>query len=158
MDGLDIAILVVVGLSTLWGLARGFTRTVLLLALWVLAVVLALEAGRWLAAFVTPRPIANPFLARLVIFVAVVLAVRVLGGLLLHGLWRDLDAHRRLRAFDRGLGALFGFVRGVLLVIVLLLAARAVGVHPGRDAPRSRLLPLLRPWVARARRLGGIRV
>jgi membrane protein required for colicin V production len=152
VDGPDIACLVVVALSTLFGLVRGLTRSVLLLALWILALVLAFRLGPLLADLLVPRVVGDPFLARIVAFAAVALAVRILGGLVVHALGRDLDERRKLRAFDRGLGAVFGFLRGVVLVVLFLLAVRALGFHASRLAPHSRFLPVLRPWVRRTGR------
>ncbi len=153
VDGLDIAFVAVVALSTLFGLVRGFMRTFLVLLLWVLAVFLALRLGPPLAALLTPGVVANPFLARIAAFVALLLAVRVLGGLALRGLERDLAARKEFNALDHGCGAVFGFLRGVALVVLFLLAVRALGFHAARLAPRSRLVPVLRPWVRRTGRL-----
>jgi membrane protein required for colicin V production len=153
MDGFDIAALVVIVLSTLFGLARGFVRTVLLILLWVLALVLAFRLAPPLARLLVPAVVGDPFFARIVAFVALVLVVRLFGGLALHGLERDLAAHQSLSKLDHVLGALFGFLRGVAFVVLALLAVRALGFHASRLAPRSRLVPVLRPWVRRTGRL-----
>ncbi len=152
LDALDLAFIVVVALSTLVGLLRGFLRSSLLLVLWIVAVVLALRLGPPLAGLISPALVANAFLARLLAFVVLLLAVRILGGIALHALERDLANHKNFDGLDHTLGALYGFLRGVALVLLFLLAVRALGFHLGRLAPHSRLVPVLRPWVGRTGR------
>lgn len=153
----DLAILVVVGLSALWGLWRGFLYSTLDLASWIFAIVLAWKVSPWLVALVGSRVASiSPFVARVVIFFLLVLLVRLLTAFVIHALHERLDERSRLRSLDHFMGGIFGLARGLLIVIALCLAAHAAGFHARQYAPRSRLLPLLRPWIVRTGRWAGL--
>ncbi|MBN7798673.1 CvpA family protein [Parahaliea mediterranea] len=125
----DWAILAVVGLSTLVSLWRGFTREALSLLGWVAAFVaanlFASEVASGLAGVIgniTARYIA----AWLLVFIGVLLVVG-LAGMVMSQLVRATG----LGPTDRLLGTLFGFTRGVVIVMVLVFLIREL--LPPRD-------------------------
>jgi membrane protein required for colicin V production len=117
----DIAVLVVLGVSMLIGVMRGFVKEVMAIAAWVLAFVLARQfapaVAGWLPQALQPAGLrlAAGFLCLL------------FGGLLL--LWvatyfaLQLIRSQGLTLADRTIGAIFGFLRGVLIVLVGVLVA-----------------------------------
>ena len=121
MSTFDIAVLSVIGISLLVGLTRGAVREVFALAGWVAAFLLA----RWLAsdiALLLPDAIPSQGLRHLAAFIIVVVSVLLLATLIgvaasgvIHGLG--------LGALDRGLGLVFGLARGLLIVLMFVLAA-----------------------------------
>ena len=127
VDWLLLAALV---LSVLVGLWRGFVLEVLALAGWVVAYL----AAHWLAPMWAPHlPIGEPqsklnFVAA---FALVFIATLVLWGLASR-LVRLLVNATPLRGVDRVLGAAFGVVRGVVLLLVL---ATAVALTPAAQSP-----------------------
>lgn len=121
----DIGLAVFLALSVLIGLARGFVFELLSLAGWFAA----WFAGFWLTPmFVGYMHIGEPgsrlnYGATFACVFLVALVVWSLGARLVRALIRATP----LSAFDRLLGAAFGFVRGL---VVLLVAATVIGISP----------------------------
>jgi len=120
MTWFDYAVFAVLGFSLVIGVLRGLTRELISLAGWVAAFILATlfsgEAARWM-----PESL-GPLLAGLLAFLAVfvgVLLVTFFIGLILSMLLRAAG----LGVADRMLGALFGLLRGVVIVLVAVMLA-----------------------------------
>lgn len=140
---IDLVLLVVIGLSALLGLLRGFVGIVVGTASWLLAGWAAFQfgdrAGHWLAADAVPS-MTESVGGYALVFVAVLVAVALLGMLVRGG----IEA-MRLTGTDRILGFGLGLARGVLFAWVLVLL---MGFTPWPREPawqQSWLLPLLRP-------------
>ena len=121
MTWFDYAVLAVLAVSILIGIWRGLVREAFSLAGWIAACIAALtlapEAGQLLPAnFATP--FARGVIAGVVIFL-VVLIVCGIAGLLVAKALRLAG----LGLADRTLGALFGFARGALISLIVVLAA-----------------------------------
>ena len=127
---IDLALIAALLVSVLLGLWRGFVLEAMALAGWVVAYF----AAQWLAPQWAPHlPVAESgsqlnFAAA---FLAAFLAVLILWGLFSRGV-RVLINATPLRALDRVLGAAFGAVRGVVLLLVL---AVAVTMTPAAQSP-----------------------
>lgn len=119
----DIIILGVVLLSCLFGAFRGLVKEALSLAFWIGAAVLASVFDDALASrlgVVSDSPIVRQIVAFVLIFVFTVFA----GGILSNMISR-LMSRAGLGGVDRGLGALFGIIRGLVIVtIVVMLTVR----------------------------------
>jgi membrane protein required for colicin V production len=129
----DAAMLGIVLLSALIGLLRGITFELLSLAGWFAAYF----GGRWLEPFVAPYlPIgaAGSALNRGAAFASAFLALLIVWSLLARAI-SALIAATPLRPFDRLLGAAFGFVRGL---VVLLVAATVIAYTPLAQSPAWR--------------------
>ena len=121
MSSLDLAIVVVLGLSMAWGIWRGFVREILSLAGWVLAF-LAANAVAAPIGDALPEGLARPELRVLIAFVVVfvfVLSAMTLVAMLLSKLFRRAG----LGGVDRTLGGFFGLARGIVLLLAFTLAA-----------------------------------
>jgi membrane protein required for colicin V production len=121
----DAVMLAVVALSTLLGVMRGFTLEVLSLAGWVAA----WFAGFWLGPTLAPHlPIGSrgSDLNGVAAFACAFLLVLVLWGLVAR-IVAAFVGRTLLRPLDRGLGALFGLLRGV---VVLLAVATVFAFTP----------------------------
>jgi len=121
----DIGLAAFLLLSVLIGLARGFVFELLSLAGWFAA----WFVGLWLTPmFAGDIPLGDPgsSLNYGLTFACVFLVALVVWSLVAR-LVRALIRATPLSAFDRLLGAGFGFVRGL---VVLLVAATVVGVSP----------------------------
>jgi membrane protein required for colicin V production len=147
---LDWVLLAVLALSTLIGLWRGLVFELLSLAAWLLA---WLAAQWWSPAVAQWLGTAHTAPAFALTFVAALIA----GGLLAR-LARLLVAATPLRLVDRLLGAGFGFLRGLL---ILLVAASLLALTPAARSPAWRasrgagglqaLVEMLKPlWPASA--------
>ena len=130
MAALDWIIVLVLLLSLLLGAWRGLVFEVMSVLSWIAAFVLA----QWFATDLASRlPMTSASdgvryaLAFVLIFV-----VSVFAGGLLATLVKKLFSAVGLQPVDRALGALFGLLRGAL---VLLAATLAIGMTPFKTAP-----------------------
>lgn len=120
MNGLDVAILLVVTLSALLAAAHGFLLEVFSLAGLVAGFMLASWQYARVAAWFLPH-VKSAWTADILGFLIVFLAVVVLAGIIARIL-RWLMQEAGLRWFDRMLGAGFGALRGALMAAVMLLS------------------------------------
>lgn len=119
---LDWVIIAIVALSTLISLWRGFTREALSLLGWVLAFIAANLFGGVLAselAGVIDNVTARYIAGWLLVFVGVLLAASLSGMLMAR-----VVQMTGLGTLDRLLGTLFGFARGVVIVMVIVFVVR----------------------------------
>lgn len=119
MSSVDIFLLLVLLVSVLVGVWRGLVHEVLSVAAWVVAYLLAQwlapQAAQWLPLSDTAEPLryAAGFV---VVFVLTLLVVGLVSWLIKQGLEQV-----GLRPVDRVLGAVFGAVRGVVVLLALAL-------------------------------------
>jgi len=125
MTWFDYAAFAIVGLSALLAVIRGVVREIAALAGWVAALILsgllAQQLAQWLPA--TLSPMLRAVIAYLLIFLGVLL-LSGLTGVLLAKLFRAAG----LGFTDRAVGALFGLVRGALIVFVAVMLAGLTGL------------------------------
>lgn len=142
MNWVDVAILAVLVLSALAGLARGLVREVLGVGAWVLALLAAWELFAD-AAPVMHRHVADPNIADgaafLVVFVPTLIVLWVLARVVSGAVQRSA-----VGGLDRTLGLVFGLARGALIVVAAyILAGLAVPVEQWPPPVlRARLLPV----------------
>lgn len=122
MAAIDIISLVIVGVSALHGLWRGFTRQALGLGGWILAILLACRfyAGLipWTSSYLSNH-LAAEAAAFIILLVGLLIAASVLSSFIVR-----LVHLTALSGLDRTLGCGFGAIRGGLLVILLFMAAQ----------------------------------
>jgi len=118
----DIVILIIVLISAVIGLVRGFLREVLSLASWFAAFILALyfspAVAEWLGGQLDDEGV------RLVIGFVGIFALTLIAGGIVQWLVRKLVETSGMSGTDRFLGFLFGSLRGVLVCIIGLIAIR----------------------------------
>lgn len=124
MNVADWVIVVVVVISTLISIKRGFVREALSLASWVAALIVAMVFFERLAVVLEPH-ITMPGLRLIVAFGALFVATLIVGAAVnfLIGELVDLTG---LTGTDRALGTVFGMVRGAILVLTLLILMQPV--------------------------------
>lgn len=117
----DLVVLIIFIVSVLLSIVRGIVRESLSLAGWVVAYMAAkIFAKDFL--IVLPLSITDDSLRMVISYVAVFLAVLIVMSMvtmLASALIRTVG----LGLVDRSLGALFGFARGLLVVLLLVLSA-----------------------------------
>ncbi len=152
MTLLDYAVLAIAGVSVLLGVIRGFVREVIALASWVAAFVGASAYGGTVAPLLAqqiPDEKWRVLAAVVAVFVVVLVAVNVVALLA-----SKLIKSAGLGVEDRVLGSVFGLVRGVLIVLVLVLGA-GLTVLPRQPvwkdamlaAPLEKLAELVKQWL-----------
>lgn len=127
MSSLDIAVLVGLAVSLAVGVWRGLVYEVLSVLSWIVAFVLA----QWLAPDAAARlPLGgtSDAVRYAAGFVVVFVGAAFLGGLIAWGL-RKLVSATGLGLVDRMLGAAFGVVRGVVLLLALAVVVNMTPLH-----------------------------
>jgi membrane protein required for colicin V production len=120
---LDIVFLLVVFLSILFGVIKGFIREIFSLIFLVLAVILSFlfyyEAGTFLMKYIDSRQVAS-FAG----FISIFTVVLIIGAVVTYFVKKILTVGP-LKSVDRILGGVFGLLRGILIsgVIVFALVA-----------------------------------
>jgi len=142
MSWLDVGIVGIIALSALISVFRGFVREFIALLSWIVALWLAFSFAEVLAPLL-PASIDEADLAlgetRVTVrnlrvgiaFTLIVVLSLIVGAILNHVIGRYL-MRGSLNLADRGLGLIFGVVRGVIIVVLLVLVAgltRFPGTH-----------------------------
>ena len=137
MTWVDYAVLAIIGISVLLSVIHGLVRELMALAAWIVAFLTAQFYAADVAPLV-PAAITSPSLRLLAAFLLVFLAVLVVMSVLASLISR-LIRRAGLGAVDRLLGALFGFVRGLAIVMVVVLLA-GLTMLPRQQAWRHAML------------------
>ena len=140
MNWADWSIVTVIGLSTLLSLKRGFVKEALSLAAWVAAFFISTAFVSRMAGLLAGL-IANDALRYTSAYVILFAATLMLGALL-NSLLAQLIKMTGLSGMDRLLGTVFGFARGLIVVVVVVYVARALAPQP-QVLESSLLLPQL---------------
>ena len=142
MTWLDWTILTIIGLSTLLSLKRGFVKEALSLVAWVAAFLVSTAfAGR--LSVQLSEFISNDAFRYASAYVILFAATLMLGSLLNMLLSQAIKA-TGLSGADRVLGTVFGFGRGLIVVLVALYVLQAVLAQEEQAfMHQSRLLPHL---------------
>ena len=121
MNWADIAILTIIGISVVIGVFRGFVREVLSLVAWIVAFWIAYQFCIP-ASTLLENHISVPTGRYVATFVALLVLSLLVTGLINHLISRLIDK-TGLSGTDRMLGVLFGVVRGIAIVAVIVFLA-----------------------------------
>jgi membrane protein required for colicin V production len=141
LTAFDYAVLIVIALSALRGIWRGFLAEVFGLIGWVAAFLIASRYAGALAVHVPANWPGGQLTQWLVAFAALVIVVMLVVAVFSTLLGRLTEA-TGLRGVDRSLGMLFGLARGVILVLILVALAGLTDL-PKQEFWRD---ALLRPY------------
>lgn len=151
MVAFDYIILIVLLASTGVGAFRGFFREALSLTTWIIAVWVAWKfphAFDALLGGVLSDPVIKLWAGRFLTFVAIVLV----GGVITAVVAMVIKS-AGLSSSDRSLGMLFGLVRGVLLVGLLVILAEVLELPSEQWWKDSMLVPYVQPIAGLMREL-----
>lgn len=139
MTPIDFALIAIVLISAVVGLVRGLLREVVAVLSWVLALWLAWQFGPSLEPYLgglLQGPQVRPWAARVIIVIVVLLVGTGVGALLGHFVRLSI-----FNATDRLFGFVFGTLRGVLLIGVLVMLGQLLRLEEEPWWKRSRLMP-----------------
>ncbi len=139
MTGADAFIVLILLGSTLIGLLRGFVREAVSLTFWILAIWAAWKFGPQvephLGGLLANASVA-PWVGRIVVLLLVLIAGWVV-AMLLSYITRSIG----LGPIDRLIGLLFGIVRGLVLVGLIVIGAELLHLNREDWWSRSKLIP-----------------
>jgi membrane protein required for colicin V production len=136
---IDVLILLVMVGSTLIGALRGFIREAASVVFWILAIWAAWKLGPSVEPHLgglLADPNIAPWVGRLTVLVLVLLAGWIV-GMLLSYFTRSLG----LGVMDRVIGVLFGIVRGMVIVGLLIIGGELLHLNHEEWWGRSKLVP-----------------
>ena len=154
----DYTVLIILGSSVLVSVVRGFTREALALAAWVVAFFMANLLSGVVAEWMNPA-IAAGSVRAITAFVAVFVVTLILMSLAAIAVSRLLK-NAGLGLEDRLLGGFFGFARGMVIVLTLVIVGGLTGLprqpvwsdamlSPPLEAVAAMLKPMLPQAVGR---------
>ncbi len=138
MNWVDYLILVIIVISTLISLLRGFLREIVSLVTWVVGFWVALRFARPLGDVFSF--IHNPSV-RVIIGFALLFVVILIIGAVINFLIGKIMEKTGAGAADRVLGLLFGMLRGFVIVAVLVIMAGLTTLPQNDWWHASRLIP-----------------
>lgn len=145
MVWVDWCIVLILAVSVVFGVLRGFVKEALSLAAWVIGFWVALAHWSMLAGKLG-RYIDSGSTAAVIAFAVLLFGTLLVGAVINHFVHQGL-AKAGLEGFDRALGGLFGLVRGVAITAVVLLFAGLLHADGSESWKRSKLLPYFGPTV-----------
>jgi len=119
MNWVDVAILIIISLSAIISLFRGFVREAVSLATWAVAFWVAISFSDKLAPLLDGM-IESPTIRLTVAFAALFL-ITLIAGAMVNYLISQLVQKTGMGGTDRMLGIIFGIGRGIVIVGVLVL-------------------------------------
>jgi membrane protein required for colicin V production len=140
MNWADWAILVILAISSLISLKRGFVKEALSLVIWVLAFVIAMLFSGGLATLLSEL-ITTPSVREMVAF-GLLFAATLVVGAMVNYLIGELVRMTGLSGTDRMFGMVFGVARGLIVVMALVVLLPSI-VPVDRDGwwQESALIP-----------------
>jgi membrane protein required for colicin V production len=139
MNAADYLLLVIVLISALVGIWRGFLREAIALVTWLAALIIAWQFGGSLEPVLgglLSSDDVRPWAARAIIFIVVLLVGAGIGSVVNYFVRLSIFSH-----MDRFLGGLFGALRGVVVAGVLALLGQLLELNTEDWWERSLLVP-----------------
>ena len=140
MPWFDITFLIILLVSTVFGLVRGFAKDAISLAAWILAFIVAITLADKFA-LILPESIVNPRL-RVGVSIAVLFLATLIMGTIANFLLAGFINLVKMQSIDRGMGAIFGLVRGVIIICFLVVLGTYIGLNEAVWWDNSTLVPI----------------
>ena len=115
----DWTILVIVTISGIISLFRGFTKEFLSLFLWVFSFLTAISLEYLVSPFISSY-IGNPEISKIGVYIVIFVACIFAGGIVINMISK-LIKWSGVSGFDKFLGVLFGMGRGLIVIFIIFL-------------------------------------
>ncbi|KTD20437.1 colicin V [Legionella lansingensis] len=142
---IDLLIVAVIALSVVTGLIRGFVKELIALAVWILAIWLAFTYSQnldpWLQKYIQDKTTRT-----VTAFIIILIAILIAGGIV-NAILSFILKRSGLSGTDRILGMAFGFVRGVFIIALIMVAIQMTSVPYKKYAANSKLYAQFEPVV-----------
>lgn len=145
----DIIFIIIIGLSSITGLLRGFVKEFIAIGVWILAVWAGYNYSGSVTPYIQPY-IQNPSILSIVSFMVVVLGVLIAGGIANFVIGLFLKGSG-LGAMDKVLGGIFGFGRGVFILSLIFAILSMTSLPYQQYVQGSRVYNQLTPvinWIS----------
>ena len=139
----DWTIIIVITASVVLSITRGFVKEFLSLFIWVLAFFAAVNF-EFLATPKINEFIGNPDISKIISYVVVFIIALFIGGLIIKFL-SGLIKWSGASGFDKLLGVLFGFTRGLLILFIIFLLLPA-SAQSNESMTNSKLVPIIQKY------------
>jgi len=143
---IDYFIIAVIAGSAIIGVFRGLVNEVLSLVVWVVALWVAFRFSIHLSALFI-HYIAQPSLRYGISFAILLITTLIIGGLI-RWIFNKVVESTGLGGINRSIGLVFGLIRGILLVAILILLAEFTELPTVQAWIHSVLLPHFHPLVS----------
>jgi membrane protein required for colicin V production len=146
LQWVDIGIIAIIGLSVLTGLFRGFVKELVALCVWALAIWLGFNYSQsldpWLQSYIQEQS------ARTAIAFIIILFGTLLVGGIINATLSFILKRAGLSGTDRTLGMGFGFLRGVFIVALIMVAVKMTSLPYQEYSKESKLYAQFDPVVS----------
>ena len=140
MPWFDIALLAILLISTVFSIVRGFAKDAISLTAWILAFVVAVTLADKFA-IILPDSMESARL-RVGVSIAVLFLATLIMGTIANFLLAGFINMVKMQNIDRGLGAMFGLTRGVIIVCLLVVLGSYIGLNEASWWSSSALVPV----------------
>ncbi|HAT6942070.1 TPA: CvpA family protein [Legionella pneumophila] len=146
LQWVDIAIVAIIALSVLTGLFRGFVKELVALCVWVLAIWLGFNYSQsldpWLSSYIEEQSVRTA-----IGFIIILFATLFVGGVV-NAILSFILKRAGLSGTDRTLGMGFGFLRGVFIVALIMVAVKMTSLPYQEYSQKSKFYARFDPVVA----------
>jgi membrane protein required for colicin V production len=127
----DLIIIGILGLSVVTGLFRGFVKELIALSVWVCAIWIGYIYCNDVSILLKPYISSEPL--RLIAGFILILLLMVIFGAILNIMLGFILKASGLSGMDRILGMVFGLIRGIFIVSLLISAAKLTAILPAEE-------------------------
>ncbi|MFC3907584.1 CvpA family protein [Legionella dresdenensis] len=142
----DLAIIGVIALSVITGIVRGFLKELIALFVWGAGIWLAYNYSQalepWLSQYIQDKTVCG-----VAGFVIILVSVIVIGGIF-NAMLGFILKRSGMGGTDRTLGMVFGFVRGVFIVSLIMVIVKMTSLPHEEYARESKLYARFDPVVS----------
>lgn len=146
LQWVDLAIIAIIGLSVLTGLFRGFVKELVALCVWILAIWLGFNYSQsldpWLGKYIQEQSARTA-----VAFIIILFGTLFVGGVI-NAILSFILKRAGLSGTDRTLGMGFGFLRGVFIVALIMVAVKMTSLPYEQYSRDSRFYAQFDPVVS----------